>query len=174
VAVKEEAAHRLSHFAKADPSIVLQYLGPLLLDDYTSSILAIGNHGAFLNELPLAIIRPWIEEHGARGARVLARHLSPPVVDDQGIVTISELTQYILDNFESDDDVFSDFCWSSHNGRWYSGDIAGIHDKEAEQYKALQAHPNRRVQKWAEARYRSSKGEAAFWRKHEEEEGYDE
>jgi len=174
VAVKEEAAHRLSHFAKTDPSSVMQYLGPLLIDDYTSSILAIGNHGSFLNELPLTAIRPWIDEHGVQAARVLARHLSPPVVDEQGNVTVPELTQYILDNFEDDDEVFSDFCRSSHNGRWYSGDIAGIHDKEAGQFKALLTHPNCRVQEWAEARYRSAKSEANFWRKRHEEEGYDE
>jgi hypothetical protein len=51
----------------------------------------------------------------------------------------------------------------------YSGDIAGIHDKEAERFERLRSHPLRRVREWAAEGCDRARREAQWWRHHEEE-----
>lgn len=168
---KDEAAALLSSYARREPELVLDCLGAMLLDLRTSWCLSIGRHGAFINELPIDVVRPWLDDHGSDGAVAIARHITPPVVDDQGNVCIPPITRFILERYEDDDKVFESFCSGSgsNNGRWFSGDIAGIHDKEAARLENLRVHPLRRVREWASKGNDYARRQAQWWRQHEEE-----
>ncbi len=104
------------------------------------------------------------------GARVLARQLEPPELDEEGRPVVSELTALVLERFGDDEQVFREFCAGTRSGRTYSGDVAVGFDREAEAARRYLGHSLPRVRQWAVEAVEAARRQASYWQQREEEE----
>jgi len=167
--VQDEAAAELSVYIGLKPDVVLEALGPILLDPKESWRFAIGRRGAVVNGFPPAMLQEWIRAHGRAAALVVAPHLSPPYVDAEGRIHVPPLTQFVMTEFETDDEVRSTFCSGGHDFQLYSGDIAGQRENEAAAAEKFRTHEHAWVRWWANEEIRTSRRDAAWWREQDEE-----
>jgi len=135
------------------PELVMHHVGELILDDSTGWRFISGAHRDFVQSLPSEIVINWIEAHGIKAARKLAGNLPAPFVDDNSDPVVPHLTEFVLENFENDDEVFNEFILGVGKLRGYSGtseDIVAQHEREAEIAQNFLDHPLRRVREWAQ------------------------
>lgn len=166
--IQEEAARELSVYIGKNPTLALSTLGPMLLDPKNSWRVLMGSRGAALLSFPVDALIQWIDENGVAAARVVAHQMPTPYIEAAGNPTVPRLTAHVLENFESDDRVFSSFCSSRHTGL-YSGDIAAQHEKEAAVAEQFRSHPVRRVREWADREAEWARKDAQRWREYDEE-----
>jgi hypothetical protein len=167
--MRAQAQQRLAGLAKSHPQAVLREFGAALMSPSTGWRYSIDDLSHLLRELPLAVVREWLESAGVAGARVLARHLEPPHLDEEGGPVVPELTTLVLERFGGDEQVFREFSAGTRSGRVYSGDIAAAFEREAEVAKKFFAHPLARVREWAVHTAEAARRQAAYWRQRDEE-----
>ncbi|MGO9836485.1 MAG: hypothetical protein ACLP1X_19990, partial [Polyangiaceae bacterium] len=148
---------------------VLDLLGPRLLDKERGRGFLFGRNRQVLMALPFELLKGWLELHGVEAARILAPHLTPPHVDGQGTPVVPPLTEYVLDTFGADEEVFQSFCTGVHNGQMYSGDVAAQHDDEGRRAEPFLGHRVPRIRQWAEYESDAARRSAQWTREHAEE-----
>ena len=159
----------LGSFAKSNPDLLMRSVGEVMLDKRLSWKFQIFAYKSLFKSLPEETIIEWIREHGAEAARLLARHLPSPYISEEGLPIVPHLTQFILDTFEDDDEVFNAFLCGMHAYQVYSGDIAAQHEKEAEIARKFSNHSSKRIREWAQFEEEAAHSEAERWRLKEEE-----
>ncbi|MGP0067420.1 MAG: hypothetical protein ACLQGP_27970 [Isosphaeraceae bacterium] len=115
-------------------------------------------------------VRDWLESTGLAGARVLARQLEPPQLDEEGRPVVPELTALVLEQFGDDEQVFREFCAGTRSGRTYSGDITAEFERQAEAARRFLGHSLPRVRQWAVEAVEAARRQATYWQQREEEE----
>ncbi len=163
------AEKMIVEFAKDRPDLVMQRLGKVILSEEYGWHFEIERYRFLIQNLPLDTMKKWLQSVGAIGAQHIARHLSIPYLDENSKPIVPPLTEFVLSEFENDEDTFRKFCISSHNLQIYRGDITYQKEKEAEIAKYFLNHPLRRVREWAEHEISSCKQEAKYWRQIDEE-----
>jgi hypothetical protein len=163
------AQQHLVGLARAHPQAVLRELSAAFLSPSTGWRYAINDWSRLLRELPIAAVRAWLESVGVAGARVLARHLEPPHLDEEGVPVVPELTAFVLERFGDDEHVFREFCAGTRSGRVYHGDIAAEFEREADVARRFFGHPLAPVREWARDAVEAARQQAAYWRQRDEE-----
>lgn len=166
---RDLAQQHLAGLARAYPQAVLREFGASLLSPSAGWQYSIGDLSHLLRELPGSAVREWLESAGVIGARVLARHLEPPHLDEEGRPLVPPLTAFVLERFGQDAQVFREFCAGTRSGRVYSGDIATAFEREAEVARQFFGHPLPRVREWAVDAVEGARRQAAYWRQRDEE-----
>ncbi len=164
------AQQHLIGLARAHPHTVLQEVGAALLSPSAGWQLSLEDLSPLLREIPVSAVREWLESTGLAGARVLARQLEPPQLDEEGRPVVPELTALVLERFGDDDQVFREFAASTRSGRTYSGDITAEFEQEAETARRFLGHPLPGVRRWAVDAVQTARQQASYWRQREEEE----
>lgn len=167
--IQQEAIATLTAFMSRDAGLCLSIYGPMLLAE-DQGPYRVGRRARALRALPTEMLRPWIEANGVAAARVIAPNLSTPTINGDGSTFVDPLTEFVLERYEDDEDVFDLFVQQRHDGsHLYAGDIAGQHDAEVRQAAAFLTHRLRRIRQWAEDEMVSAQSDARFWREHHEE-----
>lgn len=166
---KDDAEVILVEMAHSNPDIVMQKLGELILDEKQGWHFLIEKYRFLIQSLPLDAVKRWLVLVGVTGAQRLARNLRVPYLDEKNQPVVPPLTEFILSEFEDDEDTFQKFCSGSHSLQVYSGDIASQKQKESEIAKNFLNHPLRRIREWADYEINSCEHQAKFWRQFDEE-----
>ena len=114
-------------------------------------------------------MKQWLTSSGVVGARRIVKQLSLPYLDENDQPVVPLLTEFVLSEFEGDEETFRKFCISSHKLQMYSGDIASHKNKEAEIARSFLNHPLRRVREWASYEIESCQQAAQHWNQRDEE-----
>jgi hypothetical protein len=166
---RDHAWSILSMLAKMLPDVVMESVGRVLLNPEHGWRLRIGARSRFFQALPFESVQRWLAQTGIEGARVIANHLQPPVVDGEGSPYIHPLTEYVLATWGEDETVFGRFAASTHNLQMYSGDIAATHRKEAAKARPFLSHPISAIRRWAEREVAWGEEQAREWTMRTEE-----
>jgi hypothetical protein len=166
IAHHDEADKVLAEAAALEPDAVMELIGRAALDPAKGWRLGIGKHG-FHAVPPNAVLR-WVQQNGLEAARVVARHLPPPHVQD-GKPVVPDLTAQVLGEFGSDDEVFSEFCVGVHDGGVHVGEISQKYESDAALAANFLKHPIPAIRRWAETERDSGLRHAEMWRQHEQE-----
>jgi hypothetical protein len=160
---RDHAWSILSILAKTHPDLVMESVGRVLLNPEQGWRLRILRRSGLFQALPLESVRSWLARTGIEGARLIANHLQPPFLDNEGNPQIHPLTEYVLATWGDDQMVFGRFAASTHHLQMYSGDIASSHRKEAERARPFLSHPISAVRRWAEHEVASGEEQARQW-----------
>jgi hypothetical protein len=158
----------LADAAQRYPQTVMAELGAGLLAPATGWRLRLNDLVPVVAALPPATPRAWVEQLGLDGARSLARLLPAPHLVD-GVPTVPELTEFVLDRYGQDDRVFREFCAGAGSHGVRSGDIAGQYDRDAEVARKFLTHSCRAIREWAIQAEQIARAHADWLRKDDEE-----
>jgi hypothetical protein len=169
VALERRSRKQLCKLTTRDPDAVMTGVGQVLLEPARGWRL----QGRVLRDLvgciPTQSVIAWVREYGIEAARLIARHLPCPYLDDEGRPVVPEVLDVILREYD-DDEVFMNFCAGGQSGISWNGDKAEQFRRETEELKRFLRHPNRRVRDWARHEI-ENRTQIAEWqeRKHAEQ-----
>ena len=166
---KRIAEKILVDLAKSHPDLVMQNVGKIILDDEYGWHFEIEEYRFLIQNLPLDVMKQWLNSVGVLGARRIAKQLSLPYLDENDQPVVPPLTEFVLSKFEDDEDTFRNFCNSSHNLQVYTGDIASQKNKEADIARTFLNYPLRRVREWAKYEIDTCRQSAKYWNQIDEE-----
>lgn len=151
----------LVEIAARSPDAVMSAVGEIMLDDSVNVRFYLGNYRTLFGAIPDDIKRAWVERSGVECARRMARHLSPPAIDEDGRAIVPPFTEWLLRTFEEDDKTFREFTAGVHSWQMYRGDIAAQHETEATVARRFLDHPLPRIREWATLEERRASASAA-------------
>jgi hypothetical protein len=166
--MSDVASNLLSQWASTYPNEIMSEVGAMMLDPTMGVRFFLSKFPVF-TALPLNVVTDWLSEVGPEGAQKLARHLPHPHLDAAGQPVVPDLTVWVLSRFEDDDRVFVEFCAGVHSFQMYTGNIAAIHESEAEIARKFFGHQLRRIDEWARIEYESALQNARRHREWEDE-----
>ena len=169
---KKSAEQILVDLAKSHAEVVMRRVGEIILDDEQAWRFEIGEYRFLIRNLPLDAIKQWLHSVGAAGARRIASQLALPYLDENDRPVVPPLTEFVLSEFEDDEDTFKKFCSGSHYSlQVYDGvsDLVSHKHKEAEIARNFLNYPLRRVREWAQYEIDSCQEDAKYWHQIEEE-----
>jgi hypothetical protein len=166
---KIRAEQILVDLAKIHPDLVMDNVGKIILDDEYGWHFEIEQYRFLIQNLPLDAIKKWLRSVGIVGARRIAKQLSLPYLDEDGKPIVPPLTEFVLSQFEDDEDTFRKFCISSHNLQVYVGDTVAHKNKEVEIARSFLNHPLRRIREWANYEIDNCQRDAKHWQQINEE-----
>ncbi len=167
--MQEAAESELAVLIARDAARVLETFGALLLKQSDVWRFSIRKRSALFNRFPVEMLKQWILDNGVYAARIVAPHVPDPLVDQLGNAVVPPLTEFVLERFEGDEEVFSGFCAAGHNFQTYLGDAAAQHDGEVAVAVRFQTHRLRRIREWSEREMRGARLSAQWAREREEE-----
>jgi len=162
----EKARHAwstLALLARSHPEIVMDKIGPVMLDRAHRWRFGMKVPGGLFHSMPVEIVGRWLEKAGIDGARVIAGHLPSPSLDAEGRPLIHSLTEFVLTTWGDDEEVFGRFAASTHHLQLYTGDMALAHRREAERARPMLTHPIRAIRRWAENEVVIGETQARQW-----------
>ncbi|MGL6341368.1 MAG: hypothetical protein ACRC80_19770 [Waterburya sp.] len=161
----------LVDLAKSHPELVMQNVGKIILDDEYRWYFEIEKYRSLIKNLPLEAMKHWLNSVGVIGARRIAKQLSLPYLDwdNNSQPIVPPLTEFVLTEFEDDEETFKKFCVSSHNLQVYVGDTVAHKNKEVEIARSFLNHPLRRIREWAEYEIDNCQRDAQYWQQINEE-----
>jgi len=144
----DEASKFLAEAAKTEGSRVVEELGRTLqaTDDYIK--LHFCNFERTVAAIPPADFRSWLEVDGRNGALAIAPHLPRPSFEND-VPNVHPNTALVLDQYESDDEVFKAFESGISRIEMWGGSGEAKYLKDAEMARKYINHPLRRVREWA-------------------------
>lgn len=149
--VHDVATEFLSHWAGAFPDEVMDAFGEALMDPDKGYMIQIPIYGNLISQLPAESVIRWLQAQGVDGARRLARHLPPPRLDVLGNPVVPPVLEYVLREYEDDDEVFRAFVIGCHGTEVWVGDRSDKLRQEAAIARRFLSHPLRRVREWAKS-----------------------
>lgn len=149
---------------------MMHTFGSALLQPADNIAPLVNTYTSLITPLGVAVVGPWIQDHGLDGARAIARHLPQPHIDSSGTPVVPAITEFVLREVDQDDRVFDSFYSGTHNMRFYAGDIARHHEAEAAVAERFLSHPLSRIREWAQQERESALHRAAWFRCRNEEE----
>jgi hypothetical protein len=169
--IHDDAERILTDLARSAPNDVMAALGEVMLDETQGWKFRVTGSRQIVMSLPVGAVKAWLHKVGVNGARQIARSLPVPHAGPNGELIVPELTEWVLREFENDDQTFREFCMGVHSFQVYVGDIAAQREAEANAARPFLQHPLRRIREWAEWEVRSGLAEAERERQEEEELG---
>ena len=99
----------------------------------------------------------------------IARHLNGPRVDEQGNPVVPELADWLLTEFEEEEDVFAEFCMGRHGGEVRMGHARDRRGEVEALVRPFRNHSKRWVREWAEYEMKELEFEISRDDQHEDE-----
>jgi hypothetical protein len=146
----DQSLRVLTSVAAQHPNEVMERLGAALLDttDGIATSLGGGTTDVF-RALPAAVVLAWTRQAGVEAARVVARQLPLPFVDENGVAVVPDVTLAVLDEFGADNETCEEFVSGSFHGESWWGNGADHFRAKALVARRFIAHQNLCVQRWA-------------------------
>lgn len=168
---QKEAESMLVKLSQQYLEMIFNNLSKKMLDESTKYLFRIYKFELLFKNLPLDQTISWIKKEGVELARLIARHLPIPYVDEKSSPKVPELTKFILEEYETDQEVFRNFLVGNHSHQWYSGDIASQYEKEGKVAQQFLDYPLKRIQEWAVKEQEESLKHSKYWKQKIEEMG---
>src|ERR1700730_14242661 len=134
----EAAAGLFASVAAARPQQLMDGIGKVMLSKERNLNFLFRKFP--IVSLPEDIVIQWLEKHGLEGARLLARQVPGPFVGRNG-PDLNPVTRVILENYGSDDIVFSSWVAGTHSGGAFAGSIADHMEQRASTAKPFLTFP---------------------------------
>jgi hypothetical protein len=169
---QQNAEQILVDLAKSHAELVMRRVGEVILDDEQAWRFEMGEYRFLIQNLPLDAIKQWLRSVGVAGAKRIAPQLALPYLDEKDRSVVPPLTEFVLSEFEDDEDTFRKFCSGSHYGLQVYDGVSGLishKHKEAEIARNFLNYPLRRVREWAQYEIDSCQRDAKHWHQIEEE-----
>lgn len=161
--VKNNSLSMLSELAREHPEDVMRSVGRRALAEETKWLFWVNDYRGLFEAIGLDTVSKWIkDEGGVIGARAIARHVGAPVSLPDNPTYVPPLTEWLLSEFEDDDQVFEQFCLGRNSGQVYVGPIRRYFEGTEERVNPFLNHPLRRVREWAEYEIAHAKGISAW------------
>jgi hypothetical protein len=148
ISLRYAAVGELGAFSDSLSETMMESLGSVLLDEKDGWRLQISVLRDIVCKIPSEIVLAWVRQHGVVAARVVARHLPHPLVDQSGEPIVPIVLDTILREFD-DEVVFLNFLAGTHSGEAWWGNGAGEFRRAAANAKKFLNHPNPRIREWA-------------------------
>jgi hypothetical protein len=148
VILADDALHVLRGLAAHDPQLVMDAVGQRLLDPDRRPFFGLLRFKDLFEAIGLREIQRWLAEHGDEHVRFIARHLASPVLQD-GVPFIPSVTDWVLTEYEADEQVFQWFCMGRHA---FEVQVGHARDRRPELEQTLEPfrnHPVSWVRRWA-------------------------
>ncbi|WP_321478218.1 hypothetical protein [uncultured Paludibaculum sp.] len=163
----------LANLAVTYPDVVMNEIGPRMLDSGVGWRWNAESHKQIFCALPADTVQTWLDGVGLSGARRIARHLPSPFIDSEGNAVVPAVTEKVLAMYGDDETVFGEFCAGQHHREVMIGDLAAAYEGFARAAQPFLNHPARVVQRWAANEIASSRFWAGRWRKDTESERFE-
>jgi hypothetical protein len=163
---QDDSARVLLAIADAQPNVAMDAIGTAAMDEKRGWRFLVGRYDV-IKALPTQTVISWIDKQGVEGARRIARQLPAPFLSSEGVPTVPRLTEYVIQKFGEDKQVFNEFVAGVHNLQSYMGDIAGQKQNEADIARKFLNYPLRRIQQWAQIEIMDAEAQAEFWKEFE-------
>jgi hypothetical protein len=159
IEIHNDALNMLCELAKDMPEDVMRSVGARALEPETGPYFLFSKFHGLFEDIGLDVVRRWIEGvAGVAGARAIARHVDSPLPVRDNIVQVPPLTEWLLSEFEDDDQVFNQFCAGRHDGEMYVGSMSRYFEDTEERMKPYLNHPLRRIREWAQYEVSNAQG----------------
>jgi hypothetical protein len=162
----DEADQVITEAAKHQPEAVMEIVGRAALAAENGWRLGIGKHG--FQAIPNHLLLDWVHRNGLEAARVAARHLPAPYLQD-GRPVVPEITAQFLNEFGDDEYVFSEFCVGLHDLEVHVGEVSRQYESQAALANHFLDNPIPAIRRWAQYERDSGVRNAELWRQREEE-----
>lgn len=159
----DKAEEMLIELAPDHTKLILGKLGEADKAKKTTWTFQIRVYRKLFEALKLEALDDWLNKAGLDGAKLIARHLPIPFVDDNGLGVVPEITDQTLRRFGDDEDVFSRFTAGIHSFQSYVGPISSHHEEEAATAEKFLDHDNPVIRKWSKLELRSARSSAEEW-----------
>ena len=166
---QRRATQLLAELAPRHPTTVMSAIGETMLAPVTQNFHLIGDLSHLVGAVPVSTVKEWLGSNGLSRARAVARHLKPPRLSPDGEVDIPELTLFVLEQYEEDDQVFEEFLEGTHLGFAYIGELDEILQKASEIADRLLSHPQKRIREWSIEELSYIKSSRKYWAQRDEE-----
>jgi hypothetical protein len=164
----DENIEVLTRAAAIDPSSVMDVIGATVLDKERRPFFGISTYQGLFDAIGPHHIDSWIRQHGREHLRWLARHFSSPYLDAEGSPIVPPVTDWLLREYESDDEAFQWFLMGRNAGKvWTQREINSTRKRDA--MKPFLKHGLRRVREWAAHEIQEEEKEEKFFREMDEE-----
>ena len=161
----EAAAGLFASVAAARPQQLMDGIGKVMLSKERNLNFLFRKFP--IVSLPEDIVIQWLEKHGLEGARLLARQVPGPFMGSNG-PDLNAVTRFILENYGSDDIVFSNWITGMQGGA-FAGSIADHMEQRASKAEPFLNFPIEAVRRWALAEIKYAEQNAESFRMSEEE-----
>jgi hypothetical protein len=151
-----------------EPDYVFAELQRVLLDSEKGWHFLIGDYDLLFEQLDALRATEWIHRGGVELARMVARHLPKPRLEN-GTAYLHALTRNVLTDFGDDEQVFRNFLAGTASTGIVKGSMAAKIAAGAEIARNFLNDPAPQIQKWAMASYEASIAETKHWKTLEEE-----
>lgn len=159
----------IASVSKADPAYLMEQIGSAMLKKDRDLNLIIRKLPIAI--LPSDIVINWLKKHGVDGARILARHVPKPFLDD-GTPRLDPITEYLLTEYGEDEAVYASFVAGLHSGGVFAGPISDWMMRGVALAEHFVTSPVPAIRRWALAEVEYGTRQAEEYRKQEEEEGF--
>jgi hypothetical protein len=152
----------LNQLAGKTPQSVMEAIGGKALDPKTRSVFFYQNFRGLFETIGLDVVKEWLARAGSDGALAIARHVLSPMPTMADPTQIPPLTEWLLSEFEDNDDVFAEFCAGRHSGQIFFGSLSGPFEGTEERMQPYLTHRLRRIREWAQYEIANAKGMRAW------------
>lgn len=152
------AENMLHQIAERSPKSVMEAIGERALDPETRLTFFYRNFTGLFDAIGIDIVKEWVGRVGERGALAIARHLFSPMPTTADPTQVPPLTEWLLSEFEDNDQVFDEFCAGRHSGQIFFGSISSYFEGTEERMQPYLTHRLRRIREWAQYEIANAKG----------------
>jgi hypothetical protein len=170
---QRRGAEILAKLAESKPEIVMDEIGPRILDPNSGWKWQAGSYKQIFAVLSPEVVMEWLDKTGLAGAQRIAQHLPSPFQDAEGKPVVPRLTDLVLSRYGDDGRVFGRFCAGRHHLEASWGDPADTSEAHARAAEPFLSHPTPAIRRWAADEVASSRAWAARWRKEAEDERFE-
>lgn len=143
-----EASDALQELAPKYSDAVMQAFGEALRDREYGWKMQVSEYRDIVDQLSDESVIRWVEEYGEEGAKLIARHLSPPYINDQDEPVVPEKLNFVLSRFPTPD-VLNAFCAGAMSGHVWCGYAADQFRNEACDARRFLRSDSFGIREWA-------------------------
>jgi hypothetical protein len=154
----EQVLPVLTDLAGRAPEAVMEAVGRHLLDEERRGWYILHPLRGLFEAIGLDVVQPWVRAGGGSRAKRIAPHIESPEPTDQDPDAVPPLTEWLLTEFEADDDVFRAFLLGRHPMETYWGPARDHYRGLNERMAPYLTHPLHRIREWAQRELQSAEG----------------
>ena len=158
-----------SKASAANPSLAMQAIGNSILDSNRLPMFGVCIYRGLFEPIGLDAVRNWIELNGTEHLEYIARHLQSPYIRQDGEVAMQDITRWLLDDQENNQEAFDCFLMGRSDGAFHWQGDQTVNKRE--EMEPFLNHPLRRVRQWATYEIERVSGDAKFFQKMDDERG---
>jgi hypothetical protein len=148
--ISSDAMSMLTSLAREHPDDVMRVVGESALSPEGAMFFLIDEFEGLFEAISLDAIQRWVKQSGPRAAKVIAPYLLGPAPKQDDPRHIPALTEWLLSEYEDDDQVFEEFRSGRYSRKIYIGSRSGCFEGTEDLLKPYLDHPLRRVREWAQ------------------------